>query len=127
MYCCKAVPAVVPHTHDLMQVSATYNSTAAIIVHRADGQGVISELRFETVQRLLQLCQAVDGGQEAAVGSQPIQRTAGSELRGFRARLVDEQGEVVDESDLKVVLRYDGDQRVSQLQHLACLSHCISC
>ena len=126
MYCCKAVLAVVPHTNDLMQVSATYNSTAAIIVHRADGQGVISELLFETARRQLQLYQAVDGGQEATVGSQPIQRTAGSELRGFRARLVDEQG-VVDESDLKVVLRYDGDHRVSELQHLACLSHCSSC
>jgi hypothetical protein len=94
-------------------VGASYNCSASITIQLADGEGLLSELQFKTAVRKLQLYQAVDGRREIQ-----LKQTAGSELQGLKVELTDEKAGVVDENTLKVVLRYDGDKRVSLLQDL---------
>ena len=94
-------------------MSASYNCSASITVQLADGEGPLSKLQFKTAVRKLQLYQIVDGRREMQ-----LRQTAGSELQGLKVELTDGKAEVVDENSLKVVLRYDGDKRVSQLTRL---------
>ncbi len=101
----------------LMQVTADFNSTASITIQRADGKGTLAELRFHTAARKLQLYQVLDDGSETMLGPGILNRRAGSMLQGLRAKLEDSDGHVINESDLKLVLRYDGDKRVSLLKH----------
>ncbi len=94
-------------------MSASYNCSASIIIQLADGGALLSKFQFKTAVRKLQLYQIVDGKHETQ-----LRRTAGSELQGLKIELRDGKAEVVDENTLNVVLRYDGDKRVSQLTPL---------
>ena len=94
-------------------MSASYNCSASITIQLADGEGPLSKRQFKTAVRKLQLDQIVDGRREIQ-----LRQTAGSELQGLKVELTDGKAEVVYENSLKVVLRYDGDKRVTQLTRL---------
>ena len=57
------------------------------------------------------------------MGAGPLERRTGSELRGVRVKLVDGDGEIVDETGPNVVLNYDGDTLVRLTSYVTCHDH----
>lgn len=97
-----------------MLQATDFNSSASITVQHADDHFPLAELNFSTAVRQLHLYEVLASGDKVLLGLDgQLDRRAGGYLGALRAKLVDEDDEVVDESNLAVVLRYDTDQTVS--------------
>lgn len=96
-----------------MQVPSSFNAACSVIIRKAGHEDPLTELHFQTPTRQLQLYEVTQAGDALIQQQQTVERRAGSQLQGFRAKLVDAHGNVVEENGLSIVLSHAGAKQVT--------------